>query len=524
MVHRKALLILTGFLPIMLSGQKSTIKIIADLDTPYDFASSIAIQEDNKVVVAGDAYGRPCMIRFDTTGNLDHAFGQEGKVFTAWDCGCNPCKTDIKMQEDGKIVLGTRFHNGLDTDFLLARFYPDGTPDMTFGENGTVVTQIGPSDDWCNCIAVQQDGKILAGGASETGPGSDDGCRFVLARYNQDGTPDTSFGVNGIVTTRIGQKYNVAHSVEIQPDGMILLAGEANDSIFNDFAVARYHPDGSMDHSFGDLGIVRTEISPFYDYVNSMKLQNDGEILLGGTAEDESMNNNFAMARYHPDGSLDVSFADQGIAITDIGNDYGMAMLIDTLNAKILFTGSSTTGTLYDFTTLRFHLNGLPDSTFGVNGVLTTSFGTWDDEATSIALKPDGEVIIAGYSNLSKSVDFNFAVARLFSSLDISVIDTTIIEPTGTPPVTDRSTDIIVYPNPADNELVVQYSLEREQEIEITLMDIGGREIQRIVNNQPRAPGIHSEKYTLAETLVPGYYWLEIRAGDSRRTVKICKL
>jgi uncharacterized delta-60 repeat protein len=197
----------------MLSGQKNTIKIIADLDTHHDFASSIAIQKDNKVVVAGDAWGRPCMIRFDTTGNLDFTFGQEGKVFAAWDCGCNPCKTAIKFQEDGKIVLGTRFHNGLDTDFIIARFYPDGTPDLTFGENGAVVPQIGPSDDWCNCIDVQQDGKILAGGASETAPGADDDCRFGLARYNQDGTMDASFGDNGIVTTRIGQKYSFAHSV-----------------------------------------------------------------------------------------------------------------------------------------------------------------------------------------------------------------------------------------------------------------------------------------------------------------------
>lgn len=148
---------------LLSSGQTNTIKILTDIGTRYDLAYSIAIQSDDKVVVAGDAAGKPCIIRFDTTGWLDNTFGSDGKVLAEWDCGSSYADNDIKIQTDGKIVLGTRYYNGVNNDFIVARYHVDGTPDIAFGSNGKVITRIGSYGSLCNCIANNLMVKYLRG-------------------------------------------------------------------------------------------------------------------------------------------------------------------------------------------------------------------------------------------------------------------------------------------------------------------------------------------------------------------------
>ncbi len=198
-ITKVVLIVSTGLLSLPSFGQTSTIQLLTDLGSRYDYAYSLAIQSDGKVLVAGDAWGKPCIIRFDTTGILDNSFGSGGKVFASWDCGSNPADGEIAIQNDGKILLGTRYHNGSNTDFIVARYQEDGSPDTTFGENGQVISQIGSHHDWCNTIAIQSDGKILAGGSTDTSLDGESRHDFALVRYNSDGTRDNSFGNNGIV-------------------------------------------------------------------------------------------------------------------------------------------------------------------------------------------------------------------------------------------------------------------------------------------------------------------------------------
>ncbi len=400
-------------------GQTNNFKLLVDMGTRYDYAYSIAVQHDNKVIVGGDAWGNPCMIRFDTTGAPDQSFGLNGKVFATWNCGSNPAGNDIKVQEDGKIVLGTRYHNGTDENFVVARYQTDGTPDGEFGDNGKVITRIGDYSDLCNCIAIQPDGKILAGGCTGVDTAFKWMYDFAVVRYHPDGQIDNEFGENGSVTTHIGDQYSIGYSMAIQPDGKIILAGETRDSIFSDVAIARYHPDGSPDQSFGTAGIIRTALSETDDFARSVALQSDGKIVVAGSTRQDLSNYDIALIRYHPDGSPDHTFGVNGVVKTDVGNEFGNSVAVQP-DQKIIVAGGLTTTTIYDFAILRYQPDGTLDNSFGTNGLISISFGAGDSEGHAVTLGRHGEVIIAGSYNHGSPNYFDFALVRLFSKLNPS--------------------------------------------------------------------------------------------------------
>src|SRR5262245_31511571 len=181
-----------------------------------------------------------------------------------------------------------------------------GDLDLTFGTDGIVITDFERGSERGFGIAIQQDGKIVvAGGQSD----------FDLARYNTDGTLDTSFDGDGKVTTSFGV-FDQAFAVAIQPDGKIIAAGTSG---LGDFALARYNSDGSLDPTFDDDGKVTTNLATL-DEVRGLAIQPDGKIIAAGLTESVVPSyESFAVARYNPDGSLDTTFDGDGIAITALG-------------------------------------------------------------------------------------------------------------------------------------------------------------------------------------------------------------
>lgn len=510
---RLSLIMVTSLLPILIFGQTNTFKIITNMGSNYDFAHSIAIQPDGKVIVAGDSYGIPCMIRFDNEGALDPSFGNEGRVFTSWNGGSNPVINDITVLSDGRIILGSSYYNGNNRDFILACFNPDGSIDDSFGNNGTTFTPIGNFEDICFAIAMQPDGKLLAAGGSNKSLGAFD-YNFALVRYNPDGTIDNSFGNSGVAITEIGLCNSIAYSIAVQQDGRILLAGEAQDSLFafNDFAVVRYNEDGSLDNTFGTDGKLRISLSETYDYAKSIVLQEDGKIVITGYTQNGLHNYDFALLRLNSDGSFDDTFGNNGIIITDIGNDFANSIAIQQ-DGKIVLAGSTTTGTLYDFATLRYNQDGSLDETFGENGAIITSFGAGDDEGSSVVIRNNGEILIAGMVNTQPgSFDSDFALLRLFSDLAIGVnyksIDLSIIN---------------VYPNPIAAGFTINYYLPEAGRISISLSDIQGKKIQILKDDKLQTAGRHNDSFLLSSTISPGLYLLEVKTKDYIKSIRIIK-
>jgi uncharacterized delta-60 repeat protein len=182
-------------------------------------------------------------------GALDQSFTNfRGRVVTAIGPGDDVVRA-VAFQSGSKIVAAGSSWNGSNDDFALVRYKQDGTLDQSFGTGGEVTTPIGSGNDDANALVIQKDGKIVVAGTSFNGADDD----FALARYNSDGSPDTTFDGDGKVTTPIGSGDDRAYALDLQGDGKLVVAGYSRGT-HDDFALARYNPDGSLDPTFDGDG------------------------------------------------------------------------------------------------------------------------------------------------------------------------------------------------------------------------------------------------------------------------------
>jgi uncharacterized delta-60 repeat protein len=360
------------------------------------------------------------LVRYNADGALDAGFGTDGTMtFSMMAPTANEGLDIIANQGDGKFLVGGKSNQMYtEWDFTITRHNADGSLDTTFGKDGWVTTDFSPdhdqthtfflvSRDYLTAIAVQPDGKILAVGWSMLNYyGYYEKTAVVLARYLPDGSLDDSFGVGGRVLRYIENLYSV-NDIAVQPDGKIVAVGSVED----EFLLIRFSPDGSPDETFGNSGIVLSNFFmgpwPNYEEANAVVLQSDGKILVAGyvwVLLSPTDMDRWTLARYNPDGSLDMSFGQGGVVGTFLKPyAYDLALQPD---GKILVTGGSKDGyappTGEDFTLLRYLPDGSLDSTFGTEGMVFTDFGTetfgWsrNETAKSVALQPDGRIVVAG--------------------------------------------------------------------------------------------------------------------------------
>jgi uncharacterized delta-60 repeat protein len=283
-----------------------------------------------------------------------------------------------------------------------------GSLDPTFGTGGLVTTAIGPHNASAEAVVVQSDGKIVAGGVGWDAGGNED---FTLARYNPNGSLDTTFGKNGVVQTVInktGRAYITG--LALQSDGKIVAVGPAFvkiTSLFGDsaFAVACYNTDGSLDTTFGGgknpTGIVLTNLGPSQDTPGAVAIQGDGKIVVAGTGQPSGGGQEFAVVRYNTNGTPDTTFGpgQNGIVWTQIGTTssqlYGLALQGD---GKIVVTGRS--GVNSAMALVRYTASGQLDGGFGSGGIVTNVIppGMSQSEGHSILVLGSGQIVVGGAS------------------------------------------------------------------------------------------------------------------------------
>jgi uncharacterized delta-60 repeat protein len=378
--------------------------VTTDFGGTVDFGNSVALQPDGKIVMAGyTASGGSgftfALARYNSDGSLDLTFDGDGKVEAGSGSPYKGGLADVALQPDGKIIVGGQTFNGANHDFILLRFNSDGSPDASFDLDGQVTTDFAGDEDYCYSIALQPDGKILAAGRSF----KDGSLDFAVARYNADGSLDTSFGTAGKVTTDFAAGDDWGMALALQTDGGIVLAGTTN----GDFALVRYNPDGTLDATFGTAGQVTTDFGGM-DGGSDVAIQADYRIIVTGSAH--TLTADIALARYNSDGSLDPTFDGDGKVTTDLAenNDFGTAVALHP-DGRILVagqTGQGSTMTEIAFALARYNSDGSLDTALNGTGWLSTSIGGIQDQATDIALQPDGKAVVAGASFTSTGVDF----------------------------------------------------------------------------------------------------------------------
>jgi uncharacterized delta-60 repeat protein len=346
-----------------------------------------------------------------TAGSLDASFGAGGKVTTDFFGDFDRVFAAV-IQPDGKILVGGNARNGMTTDFALARYNPNGSLDTTFDADGKVTTNFDTGSDTIYALAIQPDGKIVAAGNARIGTTSN----FALARYLPNGALDTTFDTDGRVNTDFQNDFDQIEAIALQPDGKIVAAGVASDaSGGDDFGLARYNPDGSLDTSFDGDGKVVTDFNLDTDAALAVAIQADGKIVAGGKSHIAT--DDFALARYLPNGALDTSFGIGGKVTTDFqgDTDEATAVLIQP-DGKIIATGIASlflNGTQIDFGLARYNPDGSLDTSFDGDGKASADFGGDFDEGFTAVLQPDGKIVVGGGArppNMGSTV--NFGVAR----------------------------------------------------------------------------------------------------------------
>jgi uncharacterized delta-60 repeat protein len=413
-------------------------KVTTDFGVPAA-ARTLAVQADGKILAGGVAVVNGAtdfaLTRYNSNGTLDTSFGTSGKVTTAFDFPGNFDRVfAIIPQPDGKFVAVGSTVSGLFANFALARFNANGTLDASFGTGGIVTTSFGVSAE-ATSAAVQADGKIVAAGYANL----DGGESFALARYNSNGTLDTTFGTSGKVGTAFdsgrGFSYAQASSVDVQPDGRIVAAGntEIGACLFNgleqpcfDFALARYNSNGTLDASFGTGGRVTTDFAGPNDQADSVAVQPDGRIVVAGAAG-RFINTgfDFAVARYNSNGTLDTTFGTSGKVTTDFAGADDLPTEPSAIalqgDGKIVVMGQTLVGGVSDFALARYNSNGTLDTSFGTSGKVTTNFTGGNDVPFSVDVQPDGNIVVAGGATINGRS--NFALARYVGGGALSTPD-----------------------------------------------------------------------------------------------------
>ncbi|MEI6713971.1 MAG: SUMF1/EgtB/PvdO family nonheme iron enzyme, partial [Verrucomicrobiota bacterium] len=335
--------------------------------------------------IAGSLTSSPAVV-IAGAGALDTAMGGDGTFSASWG-GWDDIARSVVVQPDGKfIVFGDAF-NASTYDFVVARYNPDGSADSSFNGNGRVWFDSG-ANDWASKVLLQPDGKIVLVGYSNVVSNYS----FYVVRLNSDGTLDSTFNGTGSVRVDIsGDDY--AQSAVLQPDGKILVGGYTGNANAP-HTVIRLNADGSLDSLFGAAGVAQLTIGSDHRSTGTL-VQADGKVVLTGSTNLGGAWN-FSAVRFNADGTLDGAFNSSGAQYTAIGSSAIANGGVLQPDGKIVIAGTATISGQSKVALVRYTSTGALDGTFGSGGVVTTAIGSFNADVYAIALEGDGKLLVTG--------------------------------------------------------------------------------------------------------------------------------
>jgi len=476
--------------------------------------NSVLVQMDGKILVTGVSWvpntnSLGVLLRYLPDGQPDSSFNQTGIIFIQVADVYAYTHASIQ-QPDGKLVTLVTLSGLTQDSMALFRFMPDGHPDISFGINGVATLNLGSIYQYPECLAIQSDGKIIVGGTTENPNENFD--RFFVARFNPNGSPDNTFDGDGKVFTMAGEGYANVSSVLIQPDGKIIASGYGTFNGMENIAVVRYMPDGALDPSFDGDGLAKASFGNGDAESYGAALQPDGKIIFAGYFLPAGGKSDFAAARFTTDGALDHSFHGDGLLTFPVNSkSNGARSIFLQPDGKIILGGYSypIVGDASDMTLVRLESNGLTDFSFDEDGIVVfPASPVSSDEIYGIAMQQDGKIVVTGYERIG---NFNqIVIARLLSGLTIV---TSIAEA--------QDWVCSLYPNPASENITIDYHLDEKETIAICLLDMHGRILQSLSPPTVQEIGNHHETYSLNRNLAPGAYVVSCSTPKSIRTFPI---
>lgn len=321
---------------------------------------AMALQRDGKIVVAGvadgttaDVLNQIALARYNADGSLDGSFGSGGTVLTHFGPGSQTGATAVAIQTDGRILVAGSLTTSANPagDMVVLRYQRDGSLDPSFDGDGRALIDFEGRSDRAGALTLQSDGRIVVAGWSTriVGGSPED---FAVARLDRNGALDRAFDGDGRVRTHLsGSEYALA--VVVQADDRIVIAGRGFTNGSDDFALVRYNSNGSLDASFGTAGVVLTNFGGTEQALD-VTIQSDGKIVAVGQSNVNGADE-FAVARYNRDGTLDTTFDGDGRVLTSFGAQSAAAAAVALQSdGRIVAAGFSSAGGTNDFALARY--------------------------------------------------------------------------------------------------------------------------------------------------------------------------
>ncbi len=390
------------------------------IGTSTDVAYDVALDGAGRIVLVGTTHVSGgnwdfAVTRYDSNGALDPTFSADGIQATEMYSGAGKEMAHaVAIDANDKIVVAGRI-TPFYTDFAVLRYNPDGTLDTTFSGDGMLSHGIGSREDSIDDVALDSSGRIVVVGSTFT---TSTNSRFAVARYNADGTFDNTFSGDGRQTLDLGSGYDFARALAIDSSGRIVVVGSRDNAGNGELVVVRYNADGTLDTSFSGDGIQTTDIGTGNDSAAGVVLDASGRIVVGGYSHD-GVSFDYAVARYNPDGTLDTTFSGDGLVTTAVstGSDLGNDVMLDG-TGRILVVGYGSNGSNSDIAVVRYHANGTIDTAYSGDGISVTPVGSGSDQASGGVLDDSGKLVVAGESHNGTNDDIMVARFGLEEPVD----------------------------------------------------------------------------------------------------------
>ncbi len=473
------------------------------------------------VYLASSAARHSLLVRLLSDGSLDPTFGTGGYVIDTIE-GARiyglTIANDGKILACGRAPTNTAEFS---SDFVIYRFNEDGSPDNSFSDDGRTFVDFGPLHrNRANSINEQNDGKILVTGNFHYGDeGLADLYKIGICRLLPNGDLDATYGSNGLVIQDLNLISARSYHSTIDANGKLVVAGwrrpEASDGN-NHGVILRLNENGSPDPTFGEDGLAFANI-PEADYIFfSLVIGDDGSIYTCGTSTDpENGEWDFIIAKFSPNGDLDTDYANGGflnLEFTDVSEDEAHDLVLQD-DGKLLVIGqvqNNSNDYTWEYAALRLNQNGSIDTSFGDNGLSHFMAGPSDSYPVTVELQSDGKALLVGFTS-GNSPNNGMAVARIITSLDVGIVD-----------LKTEQVQVLVYPNPIVDDAAFQFELTQEATVSVELFNIEGKSIQQILSTSMLNSGKHVLPIDLTN-FPAGVYLLKLNTDNSETSVRLSK-
>ncbi len=465
--------------------------ILVDFGGSSNHCISSAIQPDQKIVLAGHTFNASqdmSFARLKTDGTLDSGFGSGG-IITHLFGATDETLGDVAVQPNGFILAVGSSFDGDESTMIVVRMTPVGLLDPSFSNDGMASIDFGFIDgSWGEAIALQDNGKIVIAGQVRDLLGD---VQCGVARLNPDGSLDNSFGNSGIIIRNILSMDNYINNVALQGN-KIVVGGMSYDGDNFYITIARFTTEGIPDPGFGVNGHISRQLvmDPWiFSSMGAMCLDEENRIIYG-TYYEQSGDKDYVIYRFLPNGEPDIDFGDNGLKVIQLPGNNSINAITAQLDNKIIATGASDIG---GTPIVRCLENGDHDLSFGPNGT-EIAYSEAINYIYSLNIQDDGLVIAAGEEY--NGSDNDFAASRYYSGLNVGISSENVQE-----------VSLSIYPNPALSQINI--SIPAGKEItEISIYNqLGQQYIQQSGNStqldvSSLSPGIYAVKVWIDDTSV----------------------